>query len=297
MTIEPEQLNSWTVDELYRNVHIIRFAGLRAGWRQRVMLTGDRHHDSRMSDHLLQKKHLDKALELNAPIIDIGDFFDIMQGKYDPRRAASELRPEHRGDDYFNQVQDTAIDFFSPYANQFAVLGYGNHERSVLKHNQIDLTKGLVGGLKRASDHNGPFVGGVGGWIIFRFNTPDGHTTALYMKYHHGHGGGGPVTKGVIQTNRRAVYLPDANIVATAHIHESWVVPIKRERLTRRGVQYFDVAWHVSVPTYRDDFDDGFGGFHIDKGRPPKPMGCSWIEFEYGAHNKRVAIKIEQDIV
>ena len=211
------QLNSWVIEAISPNVHIIRFEDVRAGWRQRVLLTGDRHHDSKESDHQMQRRHLDEAVRINAPVVDIGDFFDIMQGKYDPRRKRSALRPEHRGDDYFDLVQDTTWDFFSPYANQMALLGYGNHERSVLKHNQIDLTKRLANELRRASDHNGPFAGGYSGWVLFRFNRSNGSRYTIRMKYHHGHGGGGPVTKGVIQTNRRAVYLPDASIVATAH--------------------------------------------------------------------------------
>ena len=117
------------------------------------------------------------------------------------------------------------------------------------------------------------------------------------MKYHHGHGGGGPVTKGVIQTNRRAVYLPDASIVATAHIHESWVLPIKRERISERGKQFHDIAWHVSVPTYRDDFAKGGEGFHIEGGRTPKPIGCTWLVFDFNASTHRISVKVEQDIV
>lgn len=291
------QLNSWTIEMTSPNVHVVRFIGLRAGWQQRVLLTGDRHHDSRESDHRMQLKHLDEAVRVNAPVIDIGDFFDIMQGKYDPRRKQSALRPEHRGDDYFDLVQDTTWDFFSPYANQMALLGYGNHERSVLKHNQIDLIKRLANELRRVSSHAGPFTGGYSGWVMFRFQTSDGRSQTIPMKYHHGHGGGGPVTKGVIQTNRRAVYLPDASIIATAHIHESWVLPIKRERLSQRGEQFFDIAWHVSVPTYRDDFNTGKDGFHIEGGRPPKPLGCSWLVFDLDTTTQRVSVRVEQDVM
>ncbi len=291
-------MNDWTVEPVRRNVHVIRFENIRAGWQQRVLLTGDRHHDAIECDHVLEKKHLDMAVEVNAPVIDIGDAFDIMQGRYDPRRSQSALRPEHRGDDYFDLVQDEAFDFYCPYANQFAVIGYGNHERSVIKHNQIDLIKRLANELRRASVlATGPFSGGYAGWVVLRFIRSTGSSQTIRMKYHHGHGGGGPVTKGVIQTNRRAVYLPDASIVATAHIHESWVVPIKRERISGRDIPFHDIAWHVSVPTYRDDFGIGADGFHIESGRPPKPMGCSWLVFGYNAVTHRVTVKVEQDIV
>lgn len=263
------------------------------------MLTGDRHFDSIQSNRRLQKKHLEVAVSENAPIIDLGDFFDCMQGRYDPRRTYADLRPEYVGDNYFDLVLDDAQQFFSPYAKQFAVLAYGNHETAVRKHNGIDLTKGLARRLMTTAGDR-PFTGGYSGWIIFRFKCAnDGMTRSFYMKYHHGYGGGGPVTKGVIQTNRRAVFLPDANIVATSHIHESWVVPIKRERLTQRGVIFQDIAWHINVPTYSNDYGDGSDGFHIEKGRPPKPMGCVWLEFDLQRQAKTDvwSVKAELDIV
>ena len=55
------------------------------GWEQWFLLTSDRHHDNPHSDHELQKEHLDEALKRRAGIIDCGDFFCAMQGRWDPR--------------------------------------------------------------------------------------------------------------------------------------------------------------------------------------------------------------------
>ncbi len=53
----------------------------------------------------------------------------------------------------------------------------------------------------------------------------------------------------------------------------------------------------MSVPTYKNDYGDGSNGFHIEKGRPPKPMGCAWLvlEKEVGRHGLIVP-RIELDL-
>ena len=50
-----------------------------------VLLRGDGHCDNPASNIDAQIKHLDQAKERGAAVIDIGDQFDAMQGKNDPR--------------------------------------------------------------------------------------------------------------------------------------------------------------------------------------------------------------------
>jgi hypothetical protein len=289
--------NAWTVEPIASNVHLIRFDGVRQGWTQRILLTGDRHHDNKLADWKLERRHLDKARQHNAPIIDVGDFFCLMQGRYDPRKADRDLRPEHRGDDYFDLVMNEAEEFYKPYADLFAVIGQGNHEASVLKHNQIDFTKGIARCLQRASSVPGrAFSTGYSGWVQLRFQIRKTVVQTLNVKLHHGHGGGGPVTKGVIQTNRRAVYLPDADVVVTGHIHEAWVVPLKRERINKAGTVSQDYQWHVSVPTYKNEYDAG-RGFHIETGKPPKPLGCAWLVLRMSdGRNPKVVADVQLEL-
>jgi hypothetical protein len=221
-----------------------------------------------------------------------------MQGKYDPRKSYTDMRPELVDGPYLDRVIDTAEDFYAPYADLFAVIGQGNHEASVLKHNETDMTRRITSRLQRASSEpDRAFAGGYGGWVLLRFQVQKTKGYSLFLKYHHGHGGGGPVTKGVIQTNRRAVFLPDADIIVTGHIHEAWSVPITRERISTAGLTRKDYQWHVSVPTYKNDYGNGSGGFHIERGRPPKPMGCAWLvlSLEPGKHG-RVVAKAELDL-
>ena len=271
---------NWTVDRLNPAVHVISFREIKKGWKQSIMLYSDRHHDNLKTNQQLEIPQLDEARDRNAPTIDIGDFFCAMQGRYDPRASQSSLRPEHRGDNYFDLLLDEAEEFYAPYADLFTVIGKGNHESSVLKRNQIDLTRGISRRLSSQSDGLSPYSGTFAGWVFLRFYIHGTRMQTIKLKYHHGHGGGGEVTKGVIQTNRRAVFLPDADIIATGHIHEAWVVPIRRERVNRFGTITTENQWHIQLPTYKEEYIPQ-DGFHIEKGRSPRPLGAAWLDFSY----------------
>jgi hypothetical protein len=203
----------------------------------------------------------------------------------------------HLGEDYLGLLLDTAGDWFAPYAGQFAIVGTGNHESSVLKNNGLDLTRQLSRRLREASGQAWPYQGGYGGYVRIKVN-PAGNThRSIMLKYFHGSGGGGPVTKGVIQTNRRAVFLPDADVVVTGHIHEQWLVTLMQERVSGRGTIDIKSQYHVSVPTYKDEYNAGRGGWHVERGAPPKPLGCVWMKIGYklagpGSHVTKLSFEV-----
>jgi hypothetical protein len=242
----------------------------------------------------LEKLHLDKALERNALIIDGGDLFDAMQGKYDPRRSYSGLRPEYKVDTYLDAIVQDAADFYAPYAKNILLLGRGNHDQGIIKNNGVDLISNLAFSLNGRKGAN-VTAGGYGGWVRFMFTIQKTRRTSLNLKYFHGAGGGGPVTRGVIQTNRQAVYLPDADIVMNGHTHDAWLMPISRERLTDGGVVCQDLSWYVRTPTYATDYGDGTGGWHVETWKPPKPKGCAWVKLSFDEN--KIRVHAEMDIV
>jgi hypothetical protein len=184
-------------------------------------------------------------------------------------------------------IKDAAL-FYGDYAKKFLIMGRGNHEAGVLKHCNVDLTNNLVHRLN--SDHGGHVQsGGYTGWLRILFVSFNKPLMGIMIKYAHGFGGtDAPVTRGVIQTNRQAVYEPDANIVVNGHNHESWYVPIARERLSGKGVVYQDLQHHIRTGTYGNDYGDGHSGFHVETGKPPKPRGAVWIRFIYCNDNIRI---------
>lgn len=266
------------MDQRSRNVAIVTIP-FRKSLDQKFLLTADRHWDNTLSNWELQQKHLQEAVAHRAGIFDFGDLFCAMQGKFDKRSDKDNLRSIHCQGDYLDSLVTTAADFMEFAAKRIIMLGMGNHETSILKKHETNLTNRLADELnvrKGTKIYNG----GYSGWVIFRLHNLDtDDITTKKLWYIHGYGGGGPVTRGVIQTNRRSVYLPDADFVITGHTHDEWIVPIQRNRIDDDGYQYLEEQVHVQVPTYKDEYADGWGGFHIETGKPPKPIGAMWLQF------------------
>ena len=254
------------------------------------MLSSDRHHDNPHCKRKLERRHLDEAAERGAIILDFGDMFCAMQGKYDPRSSMDDIRSEDVGEDYLDRIVTHAARDYGPYAGNFLVIGQGNHEANIRKRHGTDLISNIVHRLN--ADHGGKCrVGGYGGWVRFMLTINKTKRQSFNLKYHHGAGGGGPVTRGVIQTNRQAVYLPDADIVVNGHTHDGWYLPRARERLTAQGKVSRDLVHFVRTPGYKEEYADGAKGFHVEKWRDPRPVGCFWLRLFYGG-DSRVDIEI-----
>lgn len=254
--------------------------GVTHGWQQVVYLFSDVHFDSVYSARDKYFGHLEAAKKENALIIDGGDLFDAMQGRFDPRRSMDELRPEYRREDYYDfVVQDVAKNLL-PFSKNLLVLGSGNHELAVRKNANTDLTERLVAELRR---ERSPVVRmGFKGWVRFMLMRGERSGGSIVLRYSHSGGGASaPVTRGVIETNRQAVYLPDADVVWNGHNHHGWIVPIARERLSNKGVVYQDIAWFVRTPGYKAEYIFNDVGFSAQKATGPTPVGCVRVVLSY----------------
>lgn len=289
---------NYHVSKLNRNVFSINMQATPtvSKWEQWFLLTSDRHWDNPKSNWELQIKHMKEARKRQAGIIDCGDFYCAMQGKYDPRSNKGDVRDIHQVPEYLDSLVSTSCDFFEPYADQLIMVARGNHEANILKRHETDLIERMTEQLKFRTGHK-IHNGGYSGFI--RFNLKEGEKNSgrsLILHYSHGAGGGGPVTKGVIQTNRRAVYLPDPHIVITGHIHESWKLDLVRFRLGRNKT-YHDVQTHLCIPTYKEEFKDGFDGWHVERGAPPKPIGAYWLRLFFNSSRDLMQKCIQYEII
>jgi hypothetical protein len=243
-----------------------------------VLLRSDVHWDNPHCDRKLERRHLDQAKERGAAIFDFGDLFCAMQGKYDKRADKSSIRPEHTAGNYLDRLVETAADYYAPYAHLFAMIGRGNHESSIKIRHETDLTARLI---ERLNDRTGSKIvaGGYSGWVRFNFNRSATRRCTRNLWYTHGYGGGGPVTKDMIQSNRQQVYVENADIMVSGHVHQRWCEEAMKIRLTAEGEPERRSLWYVKCSTYKEEYGTGSGGWHVETGKGPRPLGGWWARF------------------
>ena len=255
----------------------------RQDWEQWFLFTADHHFDSTHCDRELLEKHFKQAKERDAKVFVFGDLFDVMQGKNDRRGSKGDLREEYRGGNYYDLVVSDAAKFYGKYSDQLCLLTYGNHETAITKHQETDVLQRLAD-LINFTNNSSVAVGAYSGWVTLRFHVDSSRVRRFRLFYHHGSGGGGPVTKGVIQTNRRSTFIPDADFIVTGHIHEAWHLETVQERLNNVNVPYLSAQHHIQLPTYKEEYLDGMG-WHTQRGAPPKPLGGYWLRFYFSTRD------------
>lgn len=254
----------------------------------KFLLLSDLHWDNPKCDRALLTHHLDQAKTLGARVGLNGDTLCLMQGLYDPRKSKSSIRPEHNYKDYLDRVLDTAIEYFTPYAHLIDFIGEGNHESSVSRRQETDILNRLVKGLNQANDTN-IGRGGYGGWWVNRFKFDSKNYVSHRLKYFHGSGGGGPVTKGTIQHNRALTKYAGADLIWMGHVHENYELDYQVEFINRSDIIQHKKVLMVRTATYKEEYTKGKGGWHVERGAAVKPLGGRWLELHVsrGGINQR----------
>lgn len=249
----------------------------------RILFISDVHLDNKKCKRDLLKRHLDKAKEIGAPIIDNGDFFDCMGGKYDPRSNKGDILKELQVPNYFDAVTNMGRDFLKPYAKNIAIMSEGNHEGSVLGRHEINLTTNLIDKLNPSIIYQK-----YSGWIMVQL--ADGPYTQTFHIYRtHGSGGSAPVTKGAIQSARRQD-ISLADLYISGHIHTQFDIPRPQWYLTQDGKLKIRVPRHHQIGTYKDST----GSYWEDtKGIGPPSLGGTWLVFKWSRHDNEFKARFE----
>lgn len=227
------------------------------------------------------------ASERNAIIIIPGDYYDFMQGLFDPRKTPSEMRSEYAdADDYIDRVIEDAVKWLKPYKHNLAIMGDGNHETKIKQRLQTDVIQRTVALLN--SSGASIKAGGYSGWARFQFLILDKKNQRIYnttnLNYHHGSGYSSRSKK-----IRRAHQHPDAHILTFGHHHVFTQEKIARNRMVpEHGSLYNDIQTLLECGGYKDDTGDGYGGWATEKGHDSKVNGAWWIRFYYDRPSEKV---------
>lgn len=277
---------NWKFETRSPQLHRVIYTGIKSGWEGWALLMSDEHWDNRHSDLALIRRHHDEAKERNAPIFKFGDTFCAMQGKWDKRADKKHLRPEHHGSDYLDLLVDTAAEFYRPWQDNIALITPGNHEGSIKDRHETDLIKRLWTQLGKK-----PALGSYTGFVQFCFqkastNRPD-YSRTLY--WHHGYGGGGDVTRGLID-NSRTARQATADLYYSGHIHRRNIDENILQSLTAQGRIEDRQQWFMRGSCYKDEHHGG-NGWHIMTGKGARPKGGWWLHFKF--HNNAITVAPE----
>jgi hypothetical protein len=278
-----------------KNIHELRVEGSSF----RMGMFSDIHWDNPKCDWNLLKHDLDYCLKNEIPIMFNGDTFCLMQGAYDPRKMKGDIRPEHNNARYFDSIIETAVDFFLPYANLLTVVGYGNHETSIIKRQETDVIQRFVTLLNYKAGSN-VMTGGYGGWLIVNqlVKASSNATQATKIKYFHGSGGGGLVTKGALNLTRAMEMYEGYDVFTMGHIHENSARNDVRDSINfhpSKGYYFNHKQIHSMITgTYKEEYINGLYGWHVERGAPMKPVGGRLLTIECGrdrSDNKDILVR------
>lgn len=259
--------------ELSKNVHKVTFEEKgKLATRKKVLFCSDIHFDSPECDRELLKQHFKEA----DVILIFGDFFDLMQGKFDPRRSYSDVLPQYKGASYFDLVLQDAVKFLKPFANKIAMFGYGNHETSVISRCNTDPIKNLVALLNFTYKTN-IMVGGYQGVVVYQTKVK-GKGNSCKIFYHHGSGGSAKRSKGMLDNQIDGFSYPDADIIVKGHNHSKWHDPSNVRLSLDQNFKLVHKAQHVlRLGTYKASKMDN--GWEVEKGFLPSKLGGWFINF------------------
>ena len=120
--------------------------------------------------------------------------------------------------------------------------------------------------------------------VIVKQNFHGNTVVSTKIKYFHGSGGGGVVTKGAINQTRALEMYEDFDVFTMGHIHENSARNDVREELKFNSKVGYSVGQkyiHLMLTgTYKEEYGDGGSGWHIERGAPAKPLGSRILKME-----------------
>ena len=273
----------YTITRKSGNVQIIDAQIKSVSQHVPMLALSDLHFDNPKCDRDLLKRHLDQAVKRNAFICIFGDLFCAMEGAGDPR-ASKSIRPEHMpsaGGPYLDLIVHEAVEWFKPYGQHLALVCPGNHETSVLKRHEVDLTDRFAHMMRSSGAIT--VSGGYGNFCKVRLEYQRNKSqTTIYS--HHGYGGSASWGR---QTNAFQKYMTQcrADMYIAGHIHRKETFPHVQAYIdTRNKVKQRKIDF-IRTGTYKDEFRDGAAGWANERAMGARPLGGYWVEWYFRNRN------------
>ena len=285
----PKTLSGLTIEVLRRTVFRVGFDP-----GQKFLFISDVHYDAMKCDRELLVKHLTQAKRQGAAVFIFGDWFDLMQGKWDPRGTYSDLRPEYKSITYLDDVINDTVEFFKDYKDVIRFIGRGNHETNIEKRMHTSPLD-RVAALHNANGGN-VVIGGYAGWLQMRMRkSADSHITrnTSNVHFHHGYGGNAPRSKGVLAVDLDQMQFPDASIIVRGHTHQKWYVPQVVDRVSQDGNLYQERVHHLRTGSYKL-LGDRFAGWATEKGFNTPVLGGWWVTATRNRKSERIEWTINE---
>ncbi len=146
------------------------------------------------------------------------------------------------------------------------VIGYGNHETAIIKRHETDILQRFVTLLNYKAGSN-VMTGGYGGWFIVNQVIRTNTRAATKIKYFHGSGGGGLVTKGALNLTRAMESYEGYDVFTMGHIHENSARNDVRDSVSfhpAKGYYFNHKQIHSMITgTYKEEYANGAYGWHV----------------------------------
>lgn len=272
------------VEELSENVHLFEFSGVRSGDIIPTLFCSDIHLDSIGCKRDILKKHFDEIKHANGLIFIFGDLLDVMGSYGDRRLQREDIDPQfiQHGRTYLDLVCEYTINFLKPYAQNIALISYGNHEKTINKFHNHDILRSIVWTLN-LEDNVNIQLGAYSGWVFLRMKPNNLKASQVCnIHYHHGFGGNAKRSKGMLEVQIEAMKYPDAHILVRGHTHQKWYDPsTTRMRVTRNGKIYKDKIKYIQSGSYVDGIGEGKSGWPVEKNFNPTDIGGWFVDFKY----------------
>ena len=256
---------------------------IKIGEKMLFLLLSDIHFDHPKCQRELLRQHIEECIARDGYILINGDFFCVMQGKYDKRHNKADVRPENMKANYFDSIVDDAVEFFEPYAERILFVGLGNHETAILKRVETDLLQKFVDLIYYKTKHR-IVKGEYHGWIYIKAmygnekNIKYGRrsvSTLSYLIYHnHGTGGEAPVTGGSIEDNRKSTQVEGQDAIWMGHNHNKYTRQVAVHYLDKNPQSFrpkMRIIEMIRTGSYKQEYTGS--GFHIETNKSAKPLG------------------------